>query len=141
MSNGYRDYSVDDKAAALAWLSASGGNVRKASKELHMPRKTLEAWSKGNAASEEVGKLSQVKKKSLSELFEEVARLYLDRALDLGAVGDTRGKDAVIAAATATDKQLLLNGQPTQISKDVTDHSHQERAARILSLVKPARAA
>lgn len=141
MGKNYRDYSAEDKAAALAWLDANEGNLLRASKDLKIPYSTLQSWRDGKAITEEITELCEGKKRDLADLFEEVARTYITRALDLGAVDDTKGKDAVIAAATATDKMRLLHEQPTSISKDVTDHTHEERIARILSLVESGKAA
>lgn len=52
---------------------------------------------------------------ALDEIFEKVARRYLSHALEGDVVADTKGKDAIIAAATATDKMRLLRNLPTEI--------------------------
>lgn len=52
---------------------------------------------------------------ALDDMFEQVARAYLERALDTDVVKDTRGKDAVTTAAIAVDKMRLLRDLPTEI--------------------------
>lgn len=52
---------------------------------------------------------------TLDDMFEQVARAYLDRALASDVVKDTRGKDAVTTAAIAVDKMRLLRDLPTEI--------------------------
>jgi transposase-like protein len=109
-----RQYSDEDKAAALAALDANGGNLSRTAKEFDIPKTTLIEWRDGRNQHPVVSDLRTVKKQSLAELFEEAARAYIARALDTDAVSDTRGKDAIIAAATALDKLQLLTGQDTE---------------------------
>jgi transposase-like protein len=134
-----RRYSDSDKSTALALLAANGGNISATARETQLPATTIRQWRDGVGISENVLSDSEVKKDELHSLFERVARLYLNQAMQVGTVRKTSGKDSVIAAATATDKMRLLTEQATSISKDVSEHSHEERANRILELVKPAR--
>lgn len=113
-----RQYSDSDKARVLAVLDANGGNISLTAKQTGVPRNTLSDWSKGRKIVPEVTEMRQDKKEELADVFERVARQYLDRALSDEAIGDTKGKDAVIAAATATDKMQLLRGKPTLIVAD-----------------------
>jgi len=108
-----RTYTDEDKAAALVGLDANGGNLSRTAKEFNVPIMTLSEWRNGRV-TETVTGIRKVKKQSLAELFEEAARAYLARALESDAVSDTRGKDALIAAATALDKLQLLTGEDTQ---------------------------
>lgn len=52
---------------------------------------------------------------TLDKMFEDTARLYLKQAQKDEVIGATKGKDAVIAAATAVDKMRLLRNLPTEI--------------------------
>jgi hypothetical protein len=52
---------------------------------------------------------------ALDNVFEEVARRYLDHSVKPDVIDEVKGKDAVIAAATAVDKMRLLRGLPTEI--------------------------
>lgn len=52
---------------------------------------------------------------TLDNVFENVARAYLERAQDEKAIEKTNGKDAVMTAAIAVDKMRLLRNLPTEI--------------------------
>jgi transposase-like protein len=109
-----RRYTEDDKASALALLQANGGALKATARELDIPLTTLRAWRDGvKGVGAGVAKKCPGKKADLRSLFERVARKYLRRALSAEAVEKTAGKDAVIAAATATDKHRLLGGEST----------------------------
>jgi hypothetical protein len=110
-----RSYSEADKAAALAMLDANGGNLKKTATAMGIPQTTLRQWRDGEHVNDDVAKKRDIKNGTLSDLFEQVTRAYLSRALDDDAIKDTRGKDAVIAAATSLDKLRLLQGLPTEI--------------------------
>lgn len=113
-----RRYSDKERAAALAALTANAGNVLRTSRDTGIPRKTLELWGKEQAGGNllpGVADECQGKKEELSAIFERVARIYLKHAEGDEIVAETKGKDAIIAAATATDKHQLLEGKPTQI--------------------------
>ncbi|HYD00890.1 MAG TPA: hypothetical protein VEB22_06650 [Phycisphaerales bacterium] len=112
---GKRQYSDSDKATALAALDANGGNVRRTARETGIPEKTIADWRDGRGVVPEVAEIREEKKEALGDVFERVSRLYLERALSEDAVSETKGKDAVIAAATAADKMQLLRGRPTAI--------------------------
>lgn len=58
---------------------------------------------------------SEQTERTLDEMFESVARTYLNHAEKKGVVDDTKGKDAVMAAAIAVDKMRLMRGLPTAI--------------------------
>ena len=53
--------------------------------------------------------------KSLDEMFEDIARAYLDHALKDDVIDRTSGQAAVLAAATAVDKMRLLRVLPPEI--------------------------
>lgn len=109
-----RQYSDNDKATALAVLDANGGNVSKTARETKIPPSTITEWRDGRI-HEDVTEIREVKRSELSDLFEAIAYKYLTRASDDTAIKSTTGKDAIIAAATATDKMRLLRGLPTEI--------------------------
>lgn len=112
---GKRQYSDNDKAAALAALDANGGNVNQTASQLGVPRKTLEDWHKGRAVNTDVAEIRQDKKEELADVFERVARKYLAHAESDTVVTDASGKDAIVSAATAVDKMRLLRNLPTEI--------------------------
>lgn len=57
----------------------------------------------------------QTARKTLEELFQDIVYAYGEHALTDDAIDGTRGKEAVIAAATALDKLRLIQGLPTEI--------------------------
>lgn len=59
--------------------------------------------------------LEQAAGQALDDMFEEVARRYLQHSVKPEVIDATKGKDAVIAAATAVDKMRLIRGLPTEI--------------------------
>lgn len=121
-----RAYSDEDKAAALAVVDAQG-SVNGAAKVAGVPSTTLQDWASGRNISNYVREIREQKKQELSAIFEHVARVYLDRALDDNAIIATTGKDAIMSAAIATDKNQLLSGKPTQINEARSDMQQRER--------------
>ena len=132
-----RQYSDSDKAGALAALDANEGNVNRTAKQIGLPRKTLAMWASNRHLSADVADIRQEKKISLAEKFEELAEKLVDDLI--ARVGEGKFVEEATAAAIATDKMQLLRGSPTAISKDVSERTNEERAARILELVKPAK--
>jgi transposase-like protein len=120
-----RQYSDKGKAEILAVLDSNKGNVSLTARQTGVPRATLQEWRNGRISSD-VPEIRQIKKEELSDVFERVARQYLDRALSDEATNDTKGKDAVIAAATATDKMQLLRGKPTAIVAESARNTVQD---------------
>jgi hypothetical protein len=135
-------YSAEQKAAAVEVIRRYGGLTAEAitvARELlgapTLSISTLHGWLKApvkpvktpaaprieteaKKESETEARIQAVKvsvNDALDKLFEATARNYLMRANDPQAIADTKGKDAVIAAATALDKLRLLQGLPTEI--------------------------
>lgn len=118
-----RQYTDEEKATALAHLQANGGDVSRTSRELGIPRTTLQQWRDGIGVNKAVPLIRQEKTEALDVLFERVAYLYIGRAQETSAVEKTSGKDAIITAATAVDKLRLLRGQSTEITEERSDLS------------------
>ncbi len=118
-----RQYSEDDKATALAALAANDGNVLRTAQDLGIPEPTIRKWKNGQGVVQEVVQKCERKKEELSSIFDRAARVYLEHAMNPETLARVGGKDAIIAAATATDKKQLLNSLPTTIhgTKDMTD--------------------
>lgn len=139
-----RQYSDNDKAIALATLDANEGNIRQTAKVLKLPESTLTDWSNNRGVCAEVTEIREEKRAELAEKLETVAHALTDNIL-LRAQSDfsllTPLKDFAVSLGIAIDKMQVLKGEPTSISKDVSEHSNEERAARILELVKPAKTA
>lgn len=132
----YKQYSEDDKAAALAFLEAHDGNTFKAANELDIPETTLRAWKNGMGVHPNIALKCEVKKSELSDLFEAAARLYLGRAVEENAIQESTGKEAMTAAAIATDKMRLLRDQATSIQQRQPGLSPNELFERLTSAVR-----
>ena len=104
-----RKYSDDERAAAMAELSAAGGNVAHVSRSMGIPQNTIRNWrdGKGVIPPEVVAE----KKEQLAALFESEARGALEAAKDKR--GDASYRDLVTAAAISADKHQLLTGKAT----------------------------
>lgn len=96
------------------WLPKTETKVKREPKSKNVSKSKSETTKKtpGALVTPDVQAAAEV---ALDRLFEDVARAYLRRAADETAINATKGKDAVIAAATAVDKMRLLRGLPTEI--------------------------
>jgi hypothetical protein len=108
-------YSDEEKASALTLLAVYNGNVKRTALALGLPRSTLTAWAKSRGAGPGVTKLCHLKKESLADKFEEVARAMLDGAMSQAKIEAASLLDLMTAAAICVDKMLLLRGCPTRI--------------------------
>jgi len=112
----YREYSTEDRLAALAALEANKGNAYKTAQLLDIPIQTLNSW-KQDALSADSVEVRQ-HKKSLADKFEDLAHKLVDVAPDFINADKTTLSMVATAAGIATDKAQLLRGQPTQIIDD-----------------------
>ena len=122
MSRKRRRYTDDDRATALAVLDSNAGNIARTARETGISQSTLRGWRDDPHPG--TAELRDQKRAALSELWEEVARTYIQRALNDAVVNDTGAQSAITVAAIATDKKQLLSGNPTEINR----HEHSERA-------------
>lgn len=119
MAQKHRRYTDEERAMFVAMLTAKGypdtlGALKAVATYAQVHENVLRRWWKRTSNPPPTELVSQ-KKIELADMFEDVARRYLEHATDEDVVAGTFGKDAVIAAATATDKMRLLRGLPTEI--------------------------
>jgi hypothetical protein len=114
-----RRYTDEERANLVVMLEAEGypekkGALARVSKYAGVPKSTIRGWYilEHNPPP---AQLRTEKKGDLAELFEDVAYKMLGHANQDTTIVEMSGKDAVIAAATATDKMRLLRGLPTEI--------------------------
>lgn len=107
-----RRYSDSQKAQALAFLKANGGNLARAARDAGVPVRTLRDWRDGKGVSLDAD-LPLQKEEDLANLLERVARKFVNRANEVAA--DTGARDSMVAAGIAIEKVRLLRDQPTQI--------------------------
>jgi hypothetical protein len=126
-----RNYSDDEKASALVVLDFCKGNLSEASRRLEIPITTIKEWNDGRV-NEQVTESRNEKKADLANSLEELA---------FTLIGKISGSEKVsgVDLGIVVDKMLLLRGEATTISKDVTHGSPEQRRARILELVKKAK--
>lgn len=112
-------YSDKFKADSVVMLTTAGYpdnpyKLEEVARYLKVPSRSLRRWYyKQNGAPPD--ELVREEKAELADMFESVARKMLLHAGDEDVIDQMYGKDAVIAAATATDKMRLLRGLPTEI--------------------------
>jgi hypothetical protein len=129
-------YTAEEKAIAIALVERYGGMTHDALADIRqalgrsVSTGTLHSWVSKTEIETGTEKLKLKKPTpgavvslemqasadtALDALFEQVARRYLSHALQDETIKGTKGKDAVIAAATAVDKMRLLRDLPTEI--------------------------
>lgn len=108
-----RSYSDAERAKALVALDLYEGNLSKTSRATKIPIATLSDWRNGKV-NEDVSTIRMQEKQSLADRFEQLAHLYVSRAVE--TVEHAKGTQAIVGAATATDKMRLLREQSTVIT-------------------------
>lgn len=137
-------YSAQEKAIAIGLVERHGGLTTEAIAAVRVAlgksisTSTLHSWlPKSESKTETETPIPKPEKKepgavvtaslqvdanaALDAIFEDIARRYLNHAAQDEVVKGTKGKDAVIAAATAVDKMRLLRGLPTEIVQLLPD--------------------
>ena len=119
MAKNRRRYTDEERANLVVMLEAQRypahkGALAYVSKYSGVPTSTLRGWFKARR-NPPPAELRDKKKEDLATKFENVAYDMLNQASDPEVIAEMGGKDAVIAAATATDKMRLLRGLPTEI--------------------------
>lgn len=108
-----RNYSDQEKAAALVVVDFCKGNVSDASRRTGIPRKTLVEWNSGRVP-DGVAEIRQEKKKALADKLEDLAEKYVDSMTS--TAGSATSRDAV-ALGIVIDKMQILRGQPSVINQ------------------------
>lgn len=118
-------YTERDRAAALAALEANNGNVTRTAKQLNMSRATLTRWRDQHNDPTNTGRLKKgaaqtlpEARASLAERLQEFAHAVLDIAPD--KLNNANLQHAFTALGISLDKAQLLQGQPTEITKNET---------------------
>ena len=126
-----RQYTDEERAAALAALQANGGNLSLTARQVSVPRMTLATWAKEQPARQALTSTRQEKRACLADRLEELAHTLIDLMPERAA--EAPANQLAISLAIAIDKMRLLREQPTAIVDErLTD---EERADRILSLM------
>lgn len=118
-----REYSPEEKAAALAVLASAGGNTRAAARQLSaaghaVPEATLRGWSKQDLVLPEQ-ELVEDAKRALDVILESVVG-KIARGLDRPAAIDrilTRPVQGATVLGILVDKLRILRGEATEITE------------------------
>ena len=110
----YQDYSPERKAEVLALVEANAGNVLQTSRETGIHHATIRYWQENSHRFSEIQKRKQ---EDLATRYEHLAHITLDNWE--AKVPDASLAQLATASAIATDKMLLLRGQPTSIVETV----------------------
>lgn len=129
----YRDYSDEDKVAALGLLAWNKGNVLKTAKSLGIPESTIRKWIKEKADEPAIAAAVTAVKATISSLIEDSIRKAL-------VAGDDKLKKATLPQikdhiAMLTEKYQLINEKPTAIH-GIQGNDKLARLAEILSVAK-----
>jgi hypothetical protein len=89
-------------------VAANDGNIHGTAAQLDLPAQTVRQWATGERCPEVAQQSSQAKA-ALADAFEQLARRLLGIVSD--KLKDMSPHQAMIAAAVAVDKMLLLRGQ------------------------------
>lgn len=126
-----RYYSDEERANTLAALAANGGNVNLTAKQLGIPAKTIENWSKGKAHPD-VAKLGEQKKGPLADALEVVAFKIVDLLPE--KIPSATLQQAATSLGILVDKMQLLRNKPTEIQgapdDDLRNLTDEELAKR-----------
>ncbi len=134
-----RQYTDEDREAALAALAANDGNVLRTAKDLGIPVKTLRNWAKGRCHPElttELAQMGQQKKETLAIALRDVA-WQLAKAMPQ-KIGSATLLQCATSLGIAIDKMQLLEGKATSIA-GTERLSDEQRAARLQELAANAR--
>lgn len=120
-----KQYDDKFRASAVVMLEAAGypdtkGALTRTAQHVGVPARTLSRWFNGEQNPPPDQTVSE-KRGELADLFENAAYLYLGHSVKPEIIEETRGKDAIMAAAVATDKMRLLKGLPTEIVGIIPD--------------------
>lgn len=131
-----REYSDDEKAAAMAALAAQGGDIGATARSLGIPAKTLRNWSKGQHLSPLASATAVIKKARLSDAIEDVLWFFLphfEKKVPEASMGSL-----ATAFGILTDKMRLLRGEAININQQVA--TPEDAQAKVRELAERARA-
>lgn len=121
-------YTDNQRAAALAALTANGGNLKRTSDELHIPRGTLRGW----AQSPQLAELRQENELSLTDELERVAYALVRAIPD--KIHEASLNHISVSLGIAIDKLRLLRGEATEVTEVRGSDAKRELAERLARL-------
>ena|ERR1700690_1021491 len=131
-----RQYSDEQKAAALIQLDANKGDLTKTSKQINIPIVTLHDWRNGRGTPDAVSEIRTGLKKPIADRIEEIVHGILDFAPN--KMPSASFSQLMMGVGIGVDKMLVLRGEANSITQ--TNMSEDERNLRIAELYDRARA-
>ena len=107
-------YSPERKAEVLAMVAANEGNVLKTARETGIRHSLIQYWQ---ANQDRYANLRHQKQLDLASRYERLTHICLDNWES--KIDNASLAQLATASAIATDKMLLLRGQPTSITEHV----------------------
>lgn len=126
-----RRYTDEERAQALAALTANGNNVSRTAGQIGIPPATLTSWHRG-LRHPEATQMCHEKKGPLADRLEEVAGKLLDAIAD--KIQGASLQQIATAMGIAIDKARLLRGEPTAINEEREDGRVAEFRKRYAAL-------
>jgi hypothetical protein len=138
-------YTTEDKLqAAMAYLIT--GNAVDASKVCGIPRETIRDWTRETWWADFLGECRKEKNEELDAAFTDILHRAVgevkDRITNGDEVIDTKtgtknrrkvsARDATLVAAVLVDKRAILRGEPTRISKTISEKDRLKTLAQDL---------
>jgi transposase-like protein len=113
-----RNYSNEEKAAALETVNLCGGNVSEAARTLGIERETLRQWSVGHCVSERVfADFAEKKQGRMTAKLRALQDRLADELMREERISEARYGELNAAFGTVTDKLRLMDGDPTHITE------------------------
>ena len=138
-------WSIEDKLrAAMAYLIT--GNSLEAAKVCGIPDKTIRDWTRETWWSDFIGECRKEKNEELDAAFTDILHLAVGEVKDRITHGDevidtktgtknrkkVSARDATLVAAVLVDKRAILRGEPTRISKTISEKDRLKTLAQDL---------
>jgi hypothetical protein len=144
MAAGIKRSTEDKLRAAMAYLIT--GNSLEASKICGIPDKTIRDWTRETWWADFMGEARKAKNEELDACFTDIIHKAVgevsDRVSNGDEVIDTKSgithrkkisaRDATLVAAVLVDKRAILRGEPTRISKNISEKDRLKTLAQDL---------
>jgi transposase-like protein len=129
-----RNYSDEEKAAALEALNLCGGNYAEAERATGIGESTLRWWAKGDGVSDAIFADFAAKKAARATATVRALNARLAEALfDESKIESARYGELVTAFGVTFDKLRLMDSQPTAITESRSDAQLREKAEELLA--------
>ena len=139
-----KKYTVEEKLqAAMAYLIT--GNSVDAGKVCGMPDKTIRDWTREAWWSDFIAEARRDKNDELDACFTDIIHKAVGEVRDRIQAGDpvvqkdgtisrkpVSARDATLVAAVLVDKRAILRGEPTRISKSISEKDRLKDLAKDL---------